>query len=120
MIHAWLPAVLVAVLFGLGLYGVLARRNAVLVLIGVELMIAAAGLLLVTSGAVHPDPRRAGLTLTLFLITIAAAEIAVALGVVIAVFRARGDVDMSLATGETRVVDATDPNIPVMSQRDGA
>nr|WP_279672216.1 NADH-quinone oxidoreductase subunit NuoK [Flexivirga meconopsidis] len=86
---------LVGILFGVGLYGVLARRNAVLVLIGVELMLAAAGLLFVTVGSLTADPLRAGQSMTVFIITIAAAEIAVALAVILAVFRARGNIDVS-------------------------
>lgn len=95
MIHAWMPMVLSAALFGIGLYGVLARRNAVLVVIGVELMLGAAGLLLVTTGAVTNDTYMAGETLTVFVITIAAAEIAVALGLIVLAFRARGHVDVT-------------------------
>lgn len=96
MIHLWPPLVLVAILFGAGLYGVLARRNAVLVLIGVELMLAATGLLFVTFGSTVRDTARAGHVLTIFLITIAAAEIAVALAVILAVQRARGNIDVTV------------------------
>ncbi len=95
MIHLSLPIALVAVLFGAGLYGVIARRNAVLVLIGIELMLAAAGLLFVTAGTTLHDPMRGGQALTIFLITIAAAEISIALAVVLAVFRARDDIDVT-------------------------
>ena len=56
MIHLGLPLALVAVLAGAGVYGVLARRNAVLVLIGVELLLNAANLLFVTVGAVSRRP----------------------------------------------------------------
>lgn len=95
-----MPMLVVGLLFGIGLYGVLARRNAVLVLIGVELMLAAAGLLFVTVGSITKDTMRAGQVMTIFVITIAAAEIAVALGVILAVFRARGNIDMT-ETGES-------------------
>ena len=95
MIHLGLPIALVAVLAGAGAYGVIARRNAVLVLIGVELILNAANLLLVTMGAVLPDPLRSGHVLALFVITVAAAEIGVALAVVLALFRDRGHVDLS-------------------------
>ncbi|QTH38601.1 NADH-quinone oxidoreductase subunit NuoK [Yimella sp. cx-51] len=100
MIHLWLPLALSAALFGVGLYGVLARRNAVLVLVGVELMLGAVGLLLVTAGVKHADAYLAGQTLTIFLITIAAAEIAVALGLVVLAFRARGQIDVTAARGD--------------------
>ena len=100
MIHLWLPLALSAALFGVGLYGVLARRNAVLVLIGVELMLGAAGLLLITAGVTFSDTVLAGQTLTVFLITIAAAEIAVALGLVVLAYRARGNIDVTAARGD--------------------
>nr|WP_223158394.1 NADH-quinone oxidoreductase subunit NuoK [Yimella sp. cx-51] len=95
-----MPLALSAALFGVGLYGVLARRNAVLVLVGVELMLGAVGLLLVTAGVKHADAYLAGQTLTIFLITIAAAEIAVALGLVVLAFRARGQIDVTAARGD--------------------
>lgn len=96
MIHPALPAMLVAVLAGAGMYGVVARRNAVLMLVGVELILGAANLLLVTVGAAYGDALRTGQVLALFVITVAAAEIGVALAVVLALFRARGQVDLSL------------------------
>nr|WP_281496734.1 NADH-quinone oxidoreductase subunit NuoK [Ornithinimicrobium sp. F0845] len=103
---------LAAILAGVGTYGVLARRHAVLMLIGVELMLGAAGLILVTVGQfdigqVGGDPLASGAVLTLFVITIAAAEIVVALAVVMAMFRTRGDVDL---TGEAQTVEAEVPD----------
>ncbi|HEY8821087.1 MAG TPA: NADH-quinone oxidoreductase subunit NuoK [Dermatophilaceae bacterium] len=95
MIHLWLPLSLVCLLAGVGAYGVMARRNAVLVLIGVELILNSANLLFVTMGSVRGDGLRTGYVLTLFLITIAAAEIGVALAVVLALFRNRGNIDLS-------------------------
>jgi NADH-quinone oxidoreductase subunit K len=95
MIHLWLPLLLVCVLAGAGAYGVMARRNAVLVLIGVELILNAANLLFVTTGSVITDTLHTGQVLTLFLITIAAAEMGVALAVILALFRDRGHIDLS-------------------------
>jgi len=95
MIHLWLPLLLVCVLAGAGAYGVMARRNAVLVLIGVELILNAANLLFVTTGSVLTDRFATGQVLTLFLITIAAAEMGVALAVILALFRDRGHIDLS-------------------------
>jgi NADH-quinone oxidoreductase subunit K len=95
MIHLWVPLSLVCVLVGAGAYGVIARRNAVLVLIGVELILNAANLLFVTMGSVLNDTLRTGYVLTLFLITIAAAEMGVALAVILALFRDRGHIDLS-------------------------
>lgn len=104
MIRPALPYLLVALLAGLGVYGILARRHAVLVLVGVELLLGAAGLLLVTvgqTGLAAGDPHASAQVLTLFVITIAAAEVVVALAILLALFRARGHVDLhaSLAAG---------------------
>lgn len=96
MIHLAGPYLLAAALAGLGTYGVLARRNAVLVLIGVELILNAANLLLVAVAAAGRDSWSAGNVLALFVVTIAAAEVCVALAVVLAVFRGRGNVDLSV------------------------
>ncbi len=95
MIHLGLPFALVAILAGAGVYGVIARRNAVLVLIGVELILNAANLLFVTVGSISDDPLRTGHVLALFVITIAAAEIGVALAVVLALSRSRGSIDLT-------------------------
>jgi len=102
MIHLSLPAALAALLAGMGVYGVLARRNAVLVLIGVELILNAANLLLVTAGSRPGAPLSAGPVLTLFVITIAAAEITVALAIILVMFRRSGHIDL------TAVHDLTD------------
>jgi NADH-quinone oxidoreductase subunit K len=117
MIHLSLPAALSALLAGLGVYGVLARRNAVLVLIGVELILNAANLLLVTAGTRPGAPFAAGPVLTLFVITIAAAEITVALAIILVMFRRAGHIDL------TAVPDLTDeqPDQPDQPhQPDGA
>ena len=102
MIHLSLPAALAALVAGMGVYGVLARRNAVLVLIGVELILNAANLLLVTAGSRPGAPLSAGPVLTLFVITIAAAEITVALAIILVMFRRSGHIDL------TAVPDLTD------------
>lgn len=102
MIHLELPAALAALLAGIGVYGILARRNAVLVLIGVELVLNAANLLLVTAGSRPGSPFSAGPVLTLFVITIAAAEITVALAIILVMFRRAGHIDL------TRVPDTDD------------
>ncbi len=88
------PLLLSALLFGIGLYGVLARRNAVLVLVGVELMLQAVNLQLVAYDAWYGDTSHTGQVLTLYVIAIAAAEIGLGLAIVLALFRARGTVDV--------------------------
>ena len=89
------PYVLAAALVGIGLYGALARRNAVLMLIGVELILGGALVLLVSTAAAGADQWSGGTVLSLFVITIAAAEVAVALAVILAAFRLRGRIDLT-------------------------
>jgi NADH-quinone oxidoreductase subunit K len=98
VIHVAFPLVLAAILAGAGVYGILVRRNAVLVLIGIELILNAANLILVTFDAAYADTLRGGQVLTMFVITIAAAEISVALAVILLLFRHRGDIDLRQAT----------------------
>ncbi|MFF2998964.1 NADH-quinone oxidoreductase subunit NuoK [Streptomyces sp. NPDC057950] len=104
--HLAYPAVLAALLFCTGLYGVLARRNAILVLMSVELMLNAVNLNLVAfdvwlSKAAR-DTLHSGQALTLFTIAIAAAEIGIGLAIVLAVHRNRGtsDIDRLRDTAE--------------------
>ncbi len=103
------PLLLSALLAGAGLYGILARRNAVLVLIGVELVLNAANLLLVTFDAAYADRLHGGQVLSLFVVTVAAAEVGVALAVVLLLFRHRGDVDLRAARELAERLDAPDP-----------
>jgi NADH-quinone oxidoreductase subunit K len=88
------PLVTSALLFSLGVFGVLARRNAVLVLMSVELMLNAANLNLVAFDAWWADALHGGQVLTLFVITIAAAEVGIGLAIVLLVFRTRGTSDL--------------------------
>ncbi|MFI9625252.1 NADH-quinone oxidoreductase subunit NuoK [Streptomyces sp. NPDC052042] len=101
--HLAYPAVLAVLLFCTGLYGVLARRNAILVLMSVELMLNAVNLNLVAFDAWLRDTLHAGQALTLFIIVVAAAEIGIGLAVVLAVYRNRGtsDIDRLRDTAET-------------------
>ncbi|APY86911.1 NADH-quinone oxidoreductase subunit NuoK [Streptomyces alfalfae] len=89
-LHLAYPAVLAALLFCVGVYGVLARRNAILVLMSVELMLNAVNLNLVAFDVWLRDSLHAGQALTLFTIAIAAAEIGIGLAIVLAVYRNRG------------------------------
>ncbi|MFI0898636.1 NADH-quinone oxidoreductase subunit NuoK [Streptomyces sp. NPDC020983] len=96
--HVAYPAVLAVLLFCVGLYGVLARRNAILVLMSVELMLNAVNLNLVAFDAWLGDTLHSGQALTLFTITIAAAEIGLGLAIVLLVFRHRGSSDIDRLT----------------------
>ena len=111
MMHLQYPLALAALLAGIGVYGVLARRNAVLVLIGVELILNAANLILVTVGSQPSAPFAAGPVLTLFVITIAAAEVCVALAVILAMFRGLGHIDLT-ANPELAADPADDADDP--------
>ncbi|HKG52529.1 MAG TPA: NADH-quinone oxidoreductase subunit NuoK [Actinomycetales bacterium] len=111
--HLTGPLLLSAVLAGAGVYGVLARRNAVLVLIGVELILNAANLLLVAFDAAYRDALHSGQVLTLFVVTVAAAEVGVALAVVLLLFRRRGDVDLRGARDLAEARDVVPTSEPV-------
>jgi NADH-quinone oxidoreductase subunit K len=94
VIHLAGPYIVAALLIGLGVMGVTVRRNAVLLLIGVELILSGSLVLLVASGATAPSRWEASSVLPLFVITIAAAEVVVALAVILAAFRHRGSNDL--------------------------
>ncbi|MBO7938981.1 NADH-quinone oxidoreductase subunit NuoK [Streptomyces antibioticus] len=104
--HLAYPAVLAVLLFCVGVYGVLARRNAILVLMSVELMLNAVNLNLVAFDVwlsrAAEETLHSGQALTLFTIAIAAAEIGIGLAIVLAVYRNRGtsDIDRLRDTAE--------------------
>ena len=82
-----------AVLFVIGVLGVLMRRNAIVVLMSVELMLNAVNLTLVAFSQAFGDP--AGQILVFFVMSVAAAEAAVGLAIVIAIFRNKLTVDIT-------------------------
>lgn len=79
--------ILAACLFAIGLFGVLTRRNAIGILLGIELMLNAVNVNLVAFARYTADP--AGLIFTLFTISITVAEVALGLAIVILIFRVR-------------------------------
>ncbi len=83
--------VLSAALFAVGLAGVLVRRNVLVILMAVELMINAVNLNLVAFSNLHAN--YTGLVLVLFVIGVEAAELAIALTVILAYYRHRETVD---------------------------
>jgi NADH-quinone oxidoreductase subunit K len=83
--------VLAALVFSIGLFGVLTRRNAVGILLGIELMLNAVNINLVAFARFHGD--LLGVIFTLFTISITVAEVAVGLAIVIAIFRVRRTVE---------------------------
>ncbi len=87
--------VLGAVLFSIGVYGVLARRNGVLVLMSIELILNAVNINLVALGALHgASGAVTGQVFALFVITIAAAEVGVGLAIILLIYRNRASVDL--------------------------
>lgn len=84
--------ILAAVIFCVGVYGVLARRNAVLVLMSIELMLNAVNINLVALGAFRHNV--AGQVFALFVVAVAAAEIGIGLAIVILIYRNRSSIDL--------------------------
>jgi NADH-quinone oxidoreductase subunit K len=88
-LHAYLT--LAALVFVIGIYGVLTRRNAVGILLGIELMLNAVNINLVAFARFHGDV--AGIVFALFTIAITVAEVAIGLAIVIVIFRVRKTID---------------------------
>ncbi|MFC5184346.1 NADH-quinone oxidoreductase subunit NuoK [Actinomadura harenae] len=112
--HLAFPLVTAALLFSAGVYGVLARRNAILVLMAVELMLNAVNLNLVAFDVHLRDRLHGGQVLTLFTIVIAAAEVGLGLAIVLLVFRNRRviDVDRLRSLAESEPSGSSDPSGP--------
>jgi NADH:ubiquinone oxidoreductase subunit K len=91
-----LPYVLAfsAVLFSTGIYGVLARRNAVLVLMSIELMLNAVNVNLVAFSQWLKSALVTGQVFALFVITVAAAEVGIGLAIVILIYRNRETINI--------------------------
>jgi len=81
-----------AVLFSCGVYGVLARRNGVLVLMSIELILNAVNINLVAFGAFHNQ--LAGQVFALFTVAVAAAEVGVGLAIVLLIYRNTRSIDL--------------------------
>ena len=101
MIRLSLPLIFSAALFSIGVYGVLARRNGVLVLMSIELMLNAVNINLVafnqfwlTTIAAGGAETYAGQIFTLFVITVAAAEVGIGLAIVILIYRNRETINV--------------------------
>lgn len=87
-------ALLGTALFVLGLYGVITRKNAVLVLASVELMLAAVNINLVAFDVYLQDAAHAGQVFALFIIALAAAEVGIGIAIVLLIFRNRQTADV--------------------------
>ncbi len=86
--------VLSAALFSIGIYGVLARRSAVLILLALELMLNAVNINLIAYAAYIEDIRATGQVIAIFVITVAAAEVGLAMAIILRLFRNRASVDV--------------------------
>jgi NADH:ubiquinone oxidoreductase subunit K len=88
--------VLSAAVFSAGLFGVLTRKNALLFLMSVELMLNAANINLIAFSRFHGN--LTGQVFSLFVVALAAAEVAVGIGIILVLYRNFEDVDVTKAT----------------------
>jgi NADH:ubiquinone oxidoreductase subunit K len=87
---------LAAFLFCVGIYGVLARKNAVLVLMSVELILNSVNINLIALGVSRGyDQAIIGQVFALFVIAVAAAEVGIGLAIVLLIYRNRADIDLT-------------------------
>ena len=86
--------VLGAALFAFGVYGLLVRRNIVLILLSVELMLNAVNINLIAFESVLASPEAIGHIFAIFVITVAAAEVGIGLAIVLMIFRNRKSADV--------------------------
>jgi NADH:ubiquinone oxidoreductase subunit K len=94
MVRLVFPLMFSALLFAIGVYGVLARRNGVLVLMSIELMLNAVNVNLVAFSQFLQDTVLTGQIFTLFVITVAAAEVGIGLAIVILIYRNRETINV--------------------------
>ncbi len=87
---------LAAILFALGMIGVLVRRNLIVILMSIEVMLNAAGLAFVAAGSRWEQPD--GQVVFLFILAMAAAEVSVGLALVLALYHAQKSVDADAAS----------------------
>jgi len=85
--------ILSAILFSIGLYGVLAKRNAIIILICIELMLNAVNIAMVAFSRYIVPLLLTGQIFAIFIIVVAAAEAAVGLAIIIAIYRNRETID---------------------------
>lgn len=96
--HLSLPLLLSVALFGIGVYGLLVRRNAILILMSVELMLNGVNISLVAFDVYWADVLHAGQSLAIFVITIAAAEIGLGLAILLLFYRVRSTIAIDEVT----------------------
>lgn len=84
--------ILAAILFCVGIFGVLYRRNAIIVFMSIEIMLNAVNLLFVAFSTFHQDAQ--GQVFVFFSMAVAAAEVAVGLAILVSIFRNIGSIDI--------------------------
>jgi len=87
--------VLAAVLFSIGLYGALAKRNAIIILMCIELMLNAVNITLVAFSRYVVPELLTGQIFAIFVIVVAAAEVAVGVAIILAIYRGITDIDVT-------------------------
>jgi NAD(P)H-quinone oxidoreductase subunit 4L len=85
--------ILAGLLFSIGLYGALTKRNAIVILISIELMLNAANIALVAFSRYITPIALTGQVFTIFVIVVAAAEVAVGLAIIISIYRNKETID---------------------------
>lgn len=87
--------ILSAILFSIGLYGALAKRSAIIILMSIEIMLNAINIALVAFSRYILPSLLTGQIFTIFSITVAAAEVTVGLAIIIAIYRRRETIDVT-------------------------
>ena len=85
--------ILSAIMFSIGLYGALAKRNAIVILMSIEIMLAAVSIAMVAFSRYVVPLALTGQVFVIFIMVVAAAEAAVGLAIVIAIYRSRDSID---------------------------
>ena len=86
-----------AALFAIGIYGVLSRRNAVMILMSIELVLNAVNINAVAYAAFLDPDRLVGQVITIFVITVAAAEVGLAMAIILRLYRTRATANVDEA-----------------------
>ena len=87
--------ILSAILFSIGLYGALAKRNAIIILMSIEIMLNAVNIAMVAFSRYITPLLLTGQVFAIFIIVVAAAEAAVGLAIILAIYRSRETIDVT-------------------------
>ncbi|MBK6641556.1 MAG: NADH-quinone oxidoreductase subunit NuoK [Bacteroidetes bacterium] len=94
LVHINNYVMLAAILFAIGVMGVMFRRNTIIIFMCIELMLNAVNLLLVAFSTMHSDP--GGQVMVFFIMAVAAAEVAVGLAILVMIYRNVKSVDIDI------------------------